>query len=87
MPVVRGDDDNGVDVLVIEQPAVVNIGSDLLAAVFEFLSFEVQKLCVNIAKRDNANARHFAEYVDVLFTFFAKTHYGDANVVVCPQNL
>ena len=87
MPVVRCDNNNGIDIFIIKQPAVVHVRGDFLITVLEFLGFEVQELGVNITKCDYANALHFAEYVDVLFTLFAKTHDSDANVVVCPQNL
>ena len=86
MPVVRGDDDNGVDILVIEQLAVVDVLGDFFVAVLEFPGFEIQELRVHIAKRNDPNAGHPREYIEMLLALFAETYYSQANIIVCPQD-
>ena len=87
MPVVRRDNDYRVDVPVIKELAIVHIGGDFLVTGLKFLGLHIQKLRICIAKGNDANTRHPAKYVNVLFSLFAKADDSDANIVVCSEDL
>jgi hypothetical protein len=82
MPVVWGDDYNGIDVFIIEKLAIIHVCGDFLISIPEVSGLKVQELCVNITECDYANARHFTEDIEVLLAFFAKTYDSNSNVII-----
>ena len=92
VPVVRGGDDDGIDVLGLQQPAHVGVAFDFLAAVPELLYFRVQMGPLRVAQRNDADARNLAEGLDLLLSLSADFHAGahaddgQADIVVRPEH-
>ncbi len=79
-------EDDGVDVLVVEQFAIVGVGVDLDVAFFELRHFGVQELRVHVADRHHAHAGELAKVLDMFLALLADTYDGYTDVVIGPPD-
>jgi hypothetical protein len=86
VPVIGHYNNNGIDILIIEQLAVVHVFGDLFVPVLELPGLDIKKLSVRVAKRDYANTGDSGKYVEMLPALFLQAHNCQANVVVCPAD-
>ncbi len=71
---------NGIDVLAVEDLAVIDVLGDFAAE--EFPCSLREHVPVHIAQGDDAHARHLAEQFDVVAALAVQPDDGDADLVV-----
>ena len=82
VPVIGCDDGDGVDVLVFEELAIVDVGVDVLIAFGEVLLAPVQHSGINVAEGDDADTRHASIGVDMALAHAIEADDGNADVVI-----
>ncbi len=85
VPVIGRGGGHGVDVLVLQQLADVDVAVDSLATVFGLFHPALQHRPVRVAKRYHAHPGQFAQQPDVEPALASKADRGHANVIVGPQ--
>ena len=88
MPVVRGGDRYGVDVLGFQQLADVPVAFHIAAGFFAHLCYlPVENFLIDIAQRDEPRALHAGKGADVAATASSEADHGNADVRVGPGHL